>query len=292
MGLKALAVRATNVHIGFARALGILPYISTKFEQGIQLGAKTVDVDVVKPGVAKRFSSAYELTNANTSTVPITMSEPIYVPTKWSSLEHSSSGYQTARLAMKYQADGYNLGVEVFKEMEAKWAGISSLKKTDAVAAETFDTSDIINLRKIVVGLQGGVEYWTVVLSDEAYASLLDANKIVSDTGDGTIRATGELKNMFGLNIVSAPISTAGTTGFLVSAGSTGFASQVVVPAFEDVANKVEAREVIPDPSGSGLALQRKRWFDSVSDSAAEILQVWQGSAVVDAGGIYQIPSA
>lgn len=292
--LTQIPILAKEVYKGFTPAVDFLNAISTKYEKGIALGTGKVGVVVVKSGGGKVFdrTKGYEFDDNNSTTEIVEFSNPIYIPTAWSSLEHSETGFMTNSMRTKVQLDGATLGNMVFANVEAEWKKIDNTVST--IAESVIDIDDIADLRQKAqeIGNNGSTIGWSIVLSNGAYTQLLKENKIVSEAGTDDARVHGEIRNLFGIDIYGASVSS-GITGYLVHASSTAFGSQIVSPAIPEAASKSEIQRILTDTNGNGINLLNKIWHDSNMNIAREVLECWCGCKVLDNGaGIWKIASA
>jgi hypothetical protein len=242
---------------------------------------------------SKDFNGTYAFEDVDVSFKEITVDKRKYQPTTFTSTEWSRSNWDPAKYGEQL---GNKLAFDVVTDVLSLVTADNFGSAASTGAAGDFDLDDVLVMKQACDVAEWPEDMRSLILAWAYYNNLLgetgirDAGAFGGSEGvrQGVIPQVGGF-TPYGLNGIPANSQNLVGMAAYPSAILIGFSPITPVPSVRDA---LLDYQVITDPEGTGLTLERRVWGDPDTDSHKEVLEVNYGRAVGEAAAIKRIVSA
>ena len=296
-GLTNLAITQAAKHAinGFKQGFPILSALSTRFDLDAGEAGDTVKVPVVDLTTTAQEQGAggYDFKSVDATGVDVKIGTTLGVPITIADKDFSAMGKEA--FGNYFEQQGMILGRAIFERLVG---AIKAAVVTGAtsVNGETFDATNVNEIRSLCT--QGG---WPLAPRNLIIDSTLvkplfddDAIKTASAYGDAGVIKDGSIGKLYGFDIFEVPQmpdNGEGLKGIAIHPSGIAFASKVIKPMDEAVANKVQSVQYLPD-ANSGLTLVYRKFYDANAKAMRTVLEIDFGFAIANAKAIRRIVGA
>ena len=291
----SLTIATKSAINGFKQGFPAINTISTKFDTLAGEAGDTVKVPVVdlQSQAQEMGDAGYDFKGVDATGVDVKIGAPIGVPIAISDAEISAMGVEA--LGNFFEQQGMILGRAVFNKMVGLIKA-SAVAGVSAFNAETFDATNVNELRAWCNQAGYPITPRNLILDSTFVKPLFDddAIKTASAYGDDGVIKSGSVGKLYGFDIFEVPQmpdNGENLKGFVIHPSGIAFASKVIKPFDEAVANKVQAVQYLTD-SKSGLSLEYRKFYDPRSRKTNTVLEISCGFALANANAIRRITGA
>lgn len=290
-----LTIASRSAINGFKLGFVSLSALSTKFDIQAGEAGDTVKVPVVdlQTDAQDIGDNGYDFKGIDANGVDVKINKAIGVPIKISDYEVSVMGKEA--LGNYFEQQGQILGRAVFKRIVSSLTA-EAVANAITVNAETFDATTVNEIRSLCTADGYPITPRNLILDSTLVKPLFDddAIKTASAYGDSKVIKDGSIGKLYSFDIFEVPQlpnNAENLKGFVIHPSGIAFASKVVKPFDEEVANKVQTLQYMTDPA-SGLTLVYRKFYDPYTQSTKTVLEINCGWKIANTKAIRRIVSA
>jgi len=273
-------VLAQRILEAFVQITAPIRAFATDFSpEAVQRGDK-VKVPYVSGGyTANDFNGTYLVQDSTAEGLDITIDKRKYV--SWGLTTENLATMPQLSMDMFVRQKANALAVAFLQDV---WSVITNANYGAAAKTSTaanFDADDVVDLREAAVAANWPANMRSLVLDESYVAYLLKDNAIqdASASGSSDPLIEGSVRRLCGFDLYEStlvPANGENLTGFICLPDAIYVANRALVP--DDASQRAGLlTEVVTDPSGSGMTMVMRDWFDNDTDTHKKVLEVNYG---------------
>ena len=283
---------ANSAFQAFQKKLQSFAAFSTSFSsEAAQPGSTIKVLKETYPDEAaatKSANTAYTIQDADSTTVSITLGQPIYTSFQLDDVERASSS--VVGLERFAQGKGNHVANAV---LQTVWDDITNANFASkvTVATASFDLDDVYDMKDLLDDNDAPEDGRSLVLSNAVATNLLKDASITGNlnAGDAPLRQ-GSLGTIAGMDVYTTnvlPGNSENLTGFACVSSAFAVGMRYLQPA---AGHKYSRAEAVTD--SSGITLGVREWYDENSGNQRCVMEAVVGSAVGQGTGLVRLVSA
>lgn len=242
---------------------------------------------------SKDFNGTYAFEAATVSYRDVTVDKRKYQPTSFTSSEWSRLNWDAGKYGEQI---GNKLAYDVITDVLSLVTAANFGAAAVTGAAADFDLDDVLAMKQACDVAEWPTEMRAMLLTWSYYNNLLGEAGIRDASAFGGAEAVrnGTIPSIHGFNpygVNGIPANAENLVGMAVHPSAILIGFSPIAPV-DSVRDALKDYQVITDPEGTGLTLERRVWGDPDTDTHKEVLEVNYGRAVGDAAAIKRIVSA
>lgn len=238
----------------------------------------------------KSSHTAYSVQDADSTTISMTLGQPIYVSYAVDDVDVASSSVVNIEAFAGGKGNHLANGV-----LQTVWDDITAANFGSAAftgAASTFDIDDVYDIKDAMDDADVPEDNRSLVLSNAYATALLKDNTITNNpnAGDMPLRS-GSLGRLAGFDIFTSnvvPDNSQNLVGFACHPSAFTVAMRYLAP---QSGNTYERAEPMTDPE-SGITMGVRQWYDNSTGQKIRVYECVIASAIGHAAGLKRLVSA